>query len=360
MLLCKSALRFASGHAVEESLCAFCPRCPCPESLLANNPLLQISSPLYIPLVYRREFLRHCGAVAAASALPLRAAPPEKPRVAVTIDDPATTVSPSLSWKAANRALLDALEKWNLKVALFVCGMRLDSAQGKELLGQWDEAGHSICNHSYSHFNFNSPKTTYDDFVADFDHNEALIKPYRRFTRLFRYPFLKEGDTPEKRDSFRDLLKEKGYAVGHVTIDNSDWYVDDRLQARLQKQPAADSQPYADYLVPHLLDRAVFYRQLALEVLGREIPHTLLLHYRMVNALYLADVLSAFAEKGWQWIDAKRAFDDPVFKSRPQIVPAGESLVWALAKETGRYNDRLRYPGEDDVYEKPKMDSLGL
>ena len=276
------------------------------------------------------------------------------------MDDPSTTPGPNINWKSANRALLDALEKWNLNIALFVCGMRIDSPQGKQLLGQWNEAGHLLCNHSYSHLDFNDPKTTYDDFAADFDRNEPLISSYRRFTRLFRYPFLKEGDTADKRDRFRDLLKQKGYAVGHVTIDDSDWYVDDRMNARLQQQPAADTQPYGDFLVPHLLDRAAFYRQLALDALGHEIPHTLLLHYRMINALFLDDVITAFSNKQWQWIDAKRAFEDPVFKSQPQTLPAGESLVWALAKETGRFNDRLRYPGEDGGYEKLQLDSLGL
>ena len=61
-----------------------------------------------------------------------------------------------------------------------------------------------------------------------------------------------------------------------------------------------------------------------------------------------------------QWIDASLAFEDPVFRSQPQTLPAGESLVWALAAETGRFKDRLRYPGEDDVYEEPKMKALGL
>ena len=226
----------------------------------------------------------------AASVLPLSAPAPEKPRIAVTMDDPSTTLGPNIAWREANRNILDTLEKWSLKTALFVCGMRVDSAQGKDLLGQWDDAGHLICNHSYSHFNLNSAKTTYDDFVADFERNEPLIKSYRRFTRLFRYPFLKEGDTTEKRDQFRALLKHRGYAVGHVTIDASDWYVDERMNARLEKQPAVSTEPYGDYLVAHLLDRAAFYRQLALDVLGHEIPHTLLLHHKMINALYLEDV----------------------------------------------------------------------
>jgi hypothetical protein len=281
----------------------------------------------------RREFLHTVSTLVAASALPtLAPAAPERPRIALTMDDPTTNLSRNIAWRDANRALLDTLQKWNLHIALFVCGMRVDSEQGKELLRQWDEAEHVICNHSYSHFNFNSEKKSYDDFAADFERDEPLIAHYRHFTRLFRYPFLKEGDTAEKRDRFRALLKQKGYGVGHVTIDSSDWYVDDRMNAHLDQQPAATTEPYGDYLVSHLLDRAAFYRQLALDVLGHEIPHTLLLHHRMINALYLDDLMSA----------------------------AGESLVWALAKETGRFEDRLRYPGEDDSYEKPKMDALGL
>jgi peptidoglycan/xylan/chitin deacetylase (PgdA/CDA1 family) len=310
--------------------------------------------------MHRREFLRTVGTLAAASALPLSTPAPERPRIAVTMDDPSTSLSRNVSWKEANRNLLDTLERWNLKIALFVCGMRIDSTQGKELVGQWDEAGHLICSHSYSHFNFNSSKTSYEDFASDFERNEPLVTHYHRFTRLFRYPFLKEGDSAEKRDRFRDLLKQKGYAAGHVTVDTSDWYVDDRMNVRLDQSPATDLQSYGDYLVAHLLDRAAFYRQLAVDVLGHEIPHTLLLHHRMINALYLEDAIRSFSDNGWQWIDAHRAFDDPLFKRQPQTVPAGESLVWALAKETGRFDDRLRYPGESDTYEKPKMDSLGL
>ena len=109
--------------------------------------------------MHRREFLRTFSTLVAASGLPpLAFAAPERPRIAITMDDPSTTISPNISWREANRAILDTLDKWNLKITLFVCGMRIDSAQGKELLGQWDEAGHLICNHTYSLFNYNSPK----------------------------------------------------------------------------------------------------------------------------------------------------------------------------------------------------------
>jgi peptidoglycan-N-acetylglucosamine deacetylase len=282
-----------------------------------------------------------------------------RPQVALTLDDPTLSLGSVLKWQEANSRILKAISAKDVRAALFVCGMRVDDANGAKLLTAWDQAGHLICNHSYSH-KFYGERTSYADFAVGFLKNEKVIAPYHNRTSLFRYPFLKEGDTADKRDRFRELLKERGYRVGHVTIDASDWYVSQRFVDRLAKEPNAPIAPYRNYLIAHLLDRAAFYRQLALDVLGRDIRHTLLVHFNPLNAFVLPDVMTAFEAAGWQWIDASLAFEDPIFRSQPHTLPAGESLVWALAKETGRFEDRLRYPGEDDVYEKPKMDALGL
>lgn len=313
----------------------------------------------------RRKFISSSfKTVSVASCTPLfagpsllPAAPP--PQLALTIDDPNLKLDSNLRWQDANSRILKALDGRNMKAALFVCGMRVDEYDGSKLLSSWDQAGHMICNHSYSHLNYCGP-TTYADFAVDFLKNEKVIAPYHNKALLFRYPFLKEGDTADKRDRFRTLLKESGYRVGHVTIDASDWYVNERMADRLIKQPKTSIQPYRDYLTGHLLDRAAFYRQLAIDVLGRDIRHTLLIHYNTLNALSLPEVMSAFEKAGWQWIDASLAFQDEAFHLEPKTLPAGESLVWAAAAETGRFKDRLRYPGEDGVYEEPKMKALGL
>jgi peptidoglycan-N-acetylglucosamine deacetylase len=284
----------------------------------------------------------------------------KRPQIALTMDDPATELGSYIPWREANRRILDTLHRRRLKIALFVCGMRVDSVDGRELLQEWNDAGHLLCNHSYSHLNFNGPRTTYDRFAADFLRDEPVLSPFSNRTKMFRFPSLKEGDTAEKRDDFREFLDQRGYRVGHVTVDGSDWYVDQRMMDKLRQSPGMAKEPYRDYLIAHLLDRAAFYRQLAIDVLGYEIPHTLLVHYRTLNALFLSDVMTAFERQGWEWIDAKRAFDSPIFLRKPQTLPAGESLVWALAAEDGRFKDRLRYPGESDDYEKQKMDELGL
>jgi len=83
-------------------------------------------------------------------------------------------------------------------------------------------------------------------------------------------------------------------------------------------------------------------------------------HHNLAAALFLGDALDAFRAAGWRLIDASAAFSDPVFRSQPDLAPAGQSLVWQLAKAKGGFDQRLRYLGEDGDYEKPAMDERGL
>jgi len=54
-----------------------------------------------------------------------------------------------------------------------------------------------------------------------------------------------------------------------VTIDNSDWIVDQRLKVRLQKDPNADNKALTAILSRAHVDRAQYYDALGKRVLGR-------------------------------------------------------------------------------------------
>lgn len=315
----------------------------------------------------RREFAKNLGMGAVALGFGgqrLSGAPPatrDRPEIAITIDDFNWNKSVRLVPEERNRAILGALKlHGDLKAALFVAGKHADNEKGKSLLGEWDRAGHLIGNHSYSHKYLNSSKVATEVYTADILKCEEVIKTFPHFQKLFRFPYLKEGETAAKRDAIRAFLKQHGYRIGHVTIDASDWAVDDRLSARLSKDPGVDLGPYRDFYLGHMWERALYYDDLAQKVLGRNVKHTILMHYNLLNALFLGDLLDMFKSKGWKLIDAADAFKDPVFFAEPKIVPAGESIIWAMAKETGKFNKVLRYPGEDSEYENAKMDKLGL
>src|SRR6185369_10967304 len=141
---------------------------------------------------------------------------------------------------------------------------------------------------------------------------------------------------------------------------NSDWIIDQHLTARLKKDPNADLGPYRDFYLEHMWARAEYFDTLARRVMGRPVKHTVLVHFNLLNGLFLNDVIAMLKSKGWQAIDAEEAFTDPVFSAKPNILPAGESIVWSLAKEKGTIAKSLRFPAEDGEYENVRMNKLGL
>lgn len=259
-----------------------------------------------------------------------------------------------------NESILNTLNKHSIKAALFVMGRNIEEQQGKDLLSAWDKAGHLIGNHTYSHRNFNAPASDVKFYEQDILRAENLLKEFPRFRKYIRFPMLKEGDTEAKRDAMRSFLAQQGYRNGYVTIDNSDWAIDLRLTARLTKDPGADLKRYRDFYLEHMWARAEYYDSLAQRVLGRPVKHTILTHFNLLNGLFLNDVIEMLKGKGWQPIDAEDAFADSVFLAQPKVIPAGESIIWSLAKEKGTIDKSLRYPAEDGEYETKRMNKLGL
>lgn len=278
----------------------------------------------------------------------------------ITVDDPEVKSSPLLSPIERDKAILRALKKHSKQATLFVCGKRIDNAPGKDLLSRWNDAGHIMANHTYNHWYYHSPRMSAQHLKDDILKTEKIIENYSEHRKIFRFPYLKAGNTKEKRDKIKTWLSNNNYSHGYVTVDASDWYIDDRLRARLEANPNADTGGYRDYYLSHMFDRASYYNSLAKKVLGREIKHTILIHHNLLNALYLDDLIEHFKSRGWKYIDSQEVFKDPIYKSHPDVLPAGESIVWSLAKENGNFDYLLRYPAEDGRYEKPMMDQLGL
>jgi peptidoglycan/xylan/chitin deacetylase (PgdA/CDA1 family) len=294
-----------------------------------------------------------CNAVSAIASKPA-------PQFSITMDDFYWQNAVKLTGAERNQAILAVFQKHSTKAALFVIGRNIEDDQGKQLLSAWDKAGHMIGNHTYSHRSFNAPDTDVKAYEADILRAEALLKDFPRFRKYFRFPALKEGETAAKRDGMRAFLAEHGYRTGHVTIDNSDWAIDRHLVARLEKEPSADVKPYRDYYLEHMWVRADYYDKLGHRALNYPVKHTLLVHFNLLNALFLNDVIEMLQAKGWQLIDAENAFTDPVFAAKPKVLPAGESIIWSIAKEKGTIPMSQRYPAEDGDFEEARMNKLGL
>lgn len=288
----------------------------------------------------------------------LKSAPPRGPGLSITFDDFNLADDVVMSGEARDATIRKALAENGIKGAGFVAGKYIDSDAAHRVLTAWSNEGHLLGNHTFSHAYYSGGDPA--GYMADIVKCESVLAPYPGFRKLFRYPYLAEGKTAEGRDALRQLLCDHGYRIGHVTIDASDWFYSSRLIARVKADPKADLVPYRQAYLDHLWDRATYYDGLAQAVFGRSLDHTLLLHHNAMAGLFLGDALAMFKAKGWRLINAQNAFAQAEFDRSYDTLPSGQSLVWAAAKASGRFEGQLRYPAEDSVYEAPKLDASGL
>lgn len=284
------------------------------------------------------------------------------PRISFTFDDGITSDLTGFKFEEWNGMILSHLENENLKAVFYITGKNKLNKKGQYLLNSWNDKGHNIANHTFTHSNFNSEKNNVQLFKNELIKTDSIISKLSNRVKLFRFPYLKEGAGKAKVDSIRNVLRDNKYKNGYVTIDASDWYINQRLINRINSVGIENTKidKFKKFYIQHLTDRANYYEMLSYQMNKRHINHTLLLHHNLTSALFLGDLIKEFKNSGWTVVDAKEAYQDEVFEKQPKSEYAGESLIWSLAKQSGKFEQSLRYPAEDSRYEKDAMDSLGL
>ncbi|MBI3131683.1 MAG: polysaccharide deacetylase family protein [Acidobacteria bacterium] len=258
-------------------------------------------------------------------------------QVALTFDDgPRTRATPKLTAGERNQALLDHLAKAGAPAALFVTlSNGADTPEGLALLKAWGAAGHRIGNHTLSHPDLNAAGTTLAAYQKELVDCDGVISQIQGYRPWFRFTFLREGNTPEKREGMRSFLKAQGWRNAYVSLDTSDWRLDERLEQVLTRTPKADLTPIREAYVAHVKQRATAYRDLSRRLLGRDIPQVMLMHHNLLNALFLGDVVAMLRAEGWTFVDPEKAFADPVYQLQPERPAPGQSLLLSLARSQG-------------------------
>ena len=277
--------------------------------------------------------------------------------IGLTFDD---GLDPARNRKAEawNTRILHALEQQQVHAIVFPSLSQIGGDAGMALIEQWSAAGHGVGNHTAHHRSLSSRKVTLQGFIADVQSADEALHHLPTWLPMLRFPYLEEGDTRDKRDGMRDWMREHDYRSAPVSIDTSDGYYNQRYLALLAAGRSEPVKRLRRAYVRHLLDRAAYYDNLARQVIGRSPAHVLLLHTNALNAAALPEVIEGFRNRGWHFVAARTAFDDPLYAMQPMTLPAGAGILWALAKERGV--DGLRYPAEDAAYERPLLQRQGL
>ena len=252
-------------------------------------------------------------------------------RIALTFDDlPMTggSLCDVEGVRAVTRQLTSTLARRGLPAAGFVTPRRpcLDPELLRETLGRWTTVGASLGNHSATHPDVDA--TPVEDYLADVDEGQRLLEAAAPGAeRWFRHPLLHAGADRARKERLAAHLRERGYRVAPVTVDNQEWvYAAVYADARARGDEALADRVAEAYL-EHLEAATRFYERLSVDVFEREIPQVLLLHANLLNAERLESVIEMLALRGYVFVSLQDALEDPAY-SRPDTYVGPRGLSW--------------------------------
>ena len=226
--------------------------------------------------ITRREALVLCAAPALAQV---------RPKVAITMDDVWWQKIPENRRAESEERLLSSLAK--TRAFLFAIGQAVDNEHGARILDLWSSAGHRIGNHTYSHIPL-SGSTTPEDFEAGILRTEKILRRHAGFREMVSVPRTQGREHPRDARSFARISSHcmvTATAQSQLTLRIGITISVFSNEFRLN--PSFDVNRYRQPYLQHIWDRAQYYDSLAREVLGHSISHTILIHYNLLNALFL-------------------------------------------------------------------------
>ena len=201
-----------------------------------------------------------------------------------------------------------------------------------EVLKTWRAAGFPLGNHAWSHMNLN--QHTAEEWEADVLRDEPALAPLMKGEdwHWFRYPFLAEGDTPEKRGQTRKFFLQHGYRIADVTMSFGDYrWTEPYARCKAKGNAQAIETLKETYL--EAADKSIdYYRELSHRLYGRDIPYVLLMHIGALDAEMLPRLLDLYKSRGFQFVTLQQAESDEFYRSSTDLsLPPAPDMLEGVA-----------------------------
>lgn len=264
--------------------------------------------------------------------------------IAITIDDlPVVSTRTDLKTrKHITRKILAHIAKANVPVIGFVNENKLYNGDKRDekqidLLRMWLAGGLELGNHTFSHESLN--KLVLKEYETDLLKGETITKELLAAKgmpiRFFRHPYLQTGRTLKIKADFDTFLKQHGYTIAPVTIDNADYIFSRAYDIAFDKGDKKLMEKVGDAYVPYMESKLAYWERQSVKLFGREISQTLLIHANFINSVYLGSMIAMFERRGYKCVDLETALKDEAYRLPDKYIgPAGISWLhrWALDK----------------------------
>jgi YVTN family beta-propeller protein len=251
-----------------------------------------------------------------------QAKPPAQARVALTFDDlPAhSALPPGMTRVDIAKSIIGALRARNAPPTYgFINAKQLETKpEDMDVLRLWRASGNPLGNHTFSHMDLHA--NTVDSFERDVVANEAVLSSLmdNQDWHWFRYPYLREGDTPEKYRAVRAMLAKRGYRIAQVTLSFDDYAYNEPYARCLARNDSESinwlKQSYADRAVQSLIRG----QEDARKSFGRDVNHVMLLHIGGFETVMLPRLLEILEERGFALTTLEEAEADKAYDTVPE------------------------------------------
>jgi len=245
--------------------------------------------------------------------------------------------------------LVASLNKHHIPAIGFVNERKLYKSDGSiipfqvGMLKDWvEDGGMELGNHTYSHPDYN--KVSFAEYTNNIVEGETISKKILaekgQLLCYFRHPFLHVGNTKAKADSLDNFLKERGYTVAPVTIDNDDYLFAAAYKRASVKSDTALMRRIRNDFVDYIGKKADYYEKQSQALFGRNIPQILLLHASLLNSDCVDLLASMFEQNHYEFVTMNEALRDKAYQTPVTVYGIwGISWIdrWALSQ--GRKGD---------------------
>jgi peptidoglycan-N-acetylglucosamine deacetylase len=260
-------------------------------------------------------------------------------QIAFTFDDlPAHGPLPSGETRmdVANQVIRALKDAHLPPVYGFVNGVRIEEhPETVEVLSAWRAAGNPLGNHTWSHPNLD--QIPLEQFEQDTLKNEPTLEVQMKGAdwHWFRFPFLAEGNTEEKKVGFRQFLAQHGYKIAGVTMSFGDYeWNEPYARCKERNDDASIAWMEQSYLKAAENDISL-RRAMSQQLYGRDIPYVLLMHIGAFDARMLPRLLELYRKHGFSFITLPEAEKDSFYRvDVDPSLPAGpDTLEGAMAEK---------------------------
>jgi peptidoglycan/xylan/chitin deacetylase (PgdA/CDA1 family) len=242
--------------------------------------------------------------------------------IAITVDDlPGGDQPKNVSRLAVAEEMLKIFKKHHIKnVYGMVNGNKIIDKQDGMLLQDWISDGNLLGNHTFSHLDL--AKVSADEFISDIVKNEIMLSKlmHDKNYRYFRYPYLAEGNTQEKRNHVRQFLFDNHYKIAPVTVDFFDYEWNEPYMRCVNKGDQKSIEWLRKSYVEQSLVALKIAHELSMMLFKRDIKNILLIHINGLSVSALDDLLTEYEKQGMKFVDLSQALSDSVYKIDTNIV----------------------------------------